>query len=77
MLFIICFKWYFLINILDQGHLFCWGHNYYNELGDGTKENKNTPQILKYFENKKIIKIFTSTYNLFVKTSNKILITIR
>lgn len=35
---------YFGAAILDDGSLWTWGMNVYGQLGDGTKENRNTPK---------------------------------
>lgn len=33
--------------LTESGHLYCWGHNAYGEVGDGTTEQRNHPVLVK------------------------------
>ncbi len=59
-----------LYNKIENNILYSWGKNDSGELGVGDFENKNTPEELKFFNDKKIIKISNGRCHSLVLTGN-------
>ena len=55
--FFIKFFYIFLIILLENGEIHSWGINYYEQLGHGDNNNRNTPTMIEFFKYIKIIDI--------------------
>ena len=46
--------------------MFSWGWNNYGQLGHGDNENRNKPEIIKFFKDKEIVHVYCLYYSSFV-----------
>lgn len=59
-----------VVGLTRRKTIYCWGHNRYGQLGNGTRENSHKPELIEFLSDENIIDIKCGAYHSLALTNN-------